>query len=272
MKLYFIFISFFISTFFFSGCSVKNFAYTEKNINNKNIIKSVDKYSYNNDLLFEWKISKGDRVEIQAYNQSSSAKGQLNELLSRGGEQFSQNRQGDEGILIGANGKVLLPLIGEVNILGLTESQAAAKLLSEYKKYLKNPYISVKVLNQKLFVLGEVKTPGVVLVTNGTMNLFEALAKSGDLTDYANRTNIKILRGSMRNPIIREVNLNDLNAIKLSSLILIPNDVIYVEPRGAKAIGLYYNEQLPFWRLIGAMLSPLTSTATSTAVIYGVTK
>lgn len=268
MKLYFSFLIPFIFTIFISGCSVKNLSYAEKNIDSNSTIKSIDNLTYKKDLLFEWKISKGDRVEIQAYNQSSSTAGQLNELLSNGGKRFVQQRNGDEGTLIGADGKILLPLIGEVNILGLTESQAADLLIKEYKKYLKNPYVSVKVLNQKLFVVGEVKKPGVVLVTNGTMNLFEALAQSGDLTDYANRTNIKVIRGSMRDPEIREINLSDLNAIKLSSLILRPNDVIYIEPRETKSVGLYYDEQLPFWRLISTMLSPFTSTA----VIYGVTQ
>ena len=58
-------------------------------------------------------------------------------------------------------------------------------------------------MNQRVFVLGEVNTPGVVAVTNGTMNLVEAIARTGDMTDYAERTNIKIIRGDLRKPMVR---------------------------------------------------------------------
>ena len=250
----------------FSACAVKNFSYLENN--KENFIMSVDDKMYKEDILFQWKIAKGDRIEIQAYNQSSSSiNGQLTKLLSGGGQQSSTQRYGDEGVLIKTNGMVLLPLIGSVKISGLTEDEAAEMLLKKYKTYLKHPFISVKILNQKLFVVGEVTRPGVVLVTNGTMNLFEALAQTGDLTDYANRTNIKILRGSMRNPEVREINLNDFKSIKLASLILRPNDVLYVEPRRQRASMLGADEEFPFWRLIGTILSPFTSAA----IIYGVT-
>jgi len=171
-------------------------------------------------------------------------------------------------MLVPPDGKILLPLIGKIKLTGLTEEEASAFLMKKYKVYLKHPYVSVRILNQKLFVLGEVKKPGVVLVTNGTMNLFEALAKTGDLTDYADRTDIKILRGSLRDPEVREINLNNFNSIKFASLILRPNDIVYVAPRASRAGMVGANEQLPFWQLIGSILAPFNSAA----VLYRVTK
>jgi len=266
MKFSTIFISFLL---FFTSCTVKDFNYMEKNQVKQSITTKIDDATYEEDKLFEWKISKGDRIEIQAYNQSSTAQnGQLTQLLSNGGQKYYTQRYGDEGILIKPDGLVRLPLLGAVKLSGLTEEQAAELLIEKYKKYLRHPFVSVKILNQKLFVIGEVKKPGVVLVTNGTMTLFEALAYSGDLTDFANRTNIKILRGSMRNPEVREINLNDFAAIKYSSLILRPNDVVYVEPRSSKADVVGVQEELPLWQLIGNILSPFSTAA----VIYGVTK
>ena len=253
----------------FSACTVKNYAYLEKNQNPEKTILKVDDKTYEKDELFKWKISSGDRIEIQAYNQTSSAaNGQLTHLLSSGGQKYYTTRYGDEGTLIKPDGKILLPLIGLIKIAGLTEDEAALLLIKKYKKFLKHPFVSVHILNQKLFVVGEVAKPGVVLVTNGTMNLFEALAQTGDLTDYANRTNIKILRGSMRDPEVREINLNDFQSIRMSSLILRPNDIVYVEPRADRADMVGADEELPFWKLIGAILSPFTGAA----VIYGVTK
>jgi len=251
------------------GCTVKDFNYMEKNQDKAKIIKKVDKKTYDQEKLFQWKISSGDRIKIQAYNQSSgSANAQLTHLLSSGGQQQYTQRLGDEGILVPPSGKVLLPLIGNVKLTGLTEEEASTFLIKKYKAYLRHPYVSVTILNQKLFVVGEVRKPGVVLVTNGTMNLFEALAQSGDLTDYADRTDIKILRGSMRNPEVREINLNDFNSIKLASLILRPNDIVYIASRANRAAMVGADEKLPFWRLIGSILAPFTGTA----VIYRATR
>jgi len=261
---------FLLVAFSFSACSVKNFKYIQEDNDdtNKTITKISDK-EYKNEKLFEWKISAGDRIEIQAYNQSStSSNGQLRQLLNSGGQKYYTQRYGDEGMLVTTEGKVNLPLIGTVKVLGLTEKEAAEHILKKYQVYLKHPFVYVKILNQKLFVIGEVNKPGVVLVTNGTMNLFEALATSGDLTDFANRTNIKILRGDMRNPEVREVNLNDFHSIKFASLILRPNDVVYVEPRDSKSSVVGVNEELPIWDLVSKVLAPFTSAA----IIYGVTR
>jgi polysaccharide export outer membrane protein len=269
MKLNITLLSIAILALSFSACSVKEFNYVEKNLNKKQVITKVDNETYKKDLLFQWKISKGDRIEIQAYNQSSnSSSGQLTQLLSNGGQKNFTQRYGDEGILIPNNGIVRLPLIGAIKLSGLTEDEASKLLISQYKIYLKHPYVSVKILNQKLFVVGEVKKPGVVLVTNGTMNLFEALAQSGDLTDYADRNKITILRGDMRNPEVREINLNDFKAMRYASLILRPNDVVYVRPRESRAEVVGVQEHIPTWDLVSKVLSPFTSAA----VLYGVVK
>ena len=258
-----------------SGCAVKNYNYFENKASDKNItetpkiITKVSDAKYKKEAMFEWKISKGDRIEIQAFNQSSNAKnGQLTQLLSNGGQQLITQRYGDEGILVPADGRVNLPLIGSVKLTGLTEKEASEVLIKHYKKYLRNPYVHVKILNQKLFVVGEVKKPGTVLVTNGTMSLFEALANRGDVTDYADKTDIMIIRGSLRNPQIRKINLTNLNDIRHASLILRPNDIVYVQARNSKASMVGAREKLPFWQLIGAVLSPFNTAA----ITYGVLK
>ena len=223
------------------------------------VIKKTSDKDFKKDMKFEWKITKGDRISITAYNQSAGAN-QLNRLLNTGGDTVQNTvRVGDEGILIGNDGTVILPLVGKVKISGLTEIEAGEKLIKEYHKYLRTPYVTVKILNQKLFVLGEVRQPGTILVTNGTMTLYEALATSGDLTDDAMRTNIKIIRGNLRNPEVHEVNLTDMSTMRFASLMLQPNDVVYVQPRTMKAINKNFTDQLPFFELITQMMLPFVS-------------
>lgn len=223
------------------------------------VTRQTSDEDFKKQMKFEWKIAKGDRVSITAYNQSASAN-QLNQLLSTGGDTTNYTqRVGDEGVLIGNEGTVILPLVGKVKIVGLTEGEAAEKLIKEYQRYLRTPYVTVKILDQKLFVLGEVKQPGTVLVTHGTMTLYEALATSGDLTDDALRTNIKIIRGNLRDPEVHEVDLTDMSTLRFASLMLQPNDVVYVQPRMMKAVNKNINDQKPLFELITQMLLPFVS-------------
>ena len=251
-----------IITLFFSACAVKDYQRFDKNQDVNRTITSVSDADYEKDKLFEWKIAKGDRVMIHVYSQASGANaGQLSDLLSRSGTESD-----GQGLLIDNKGTVQLPFIGPLRIMGLTENQAAEKITQEYKKYLKNPFVVVQLTNQKLFVLGEVKAPGVVPVTHGTISIFEALALTGDITDFADRTKIKIIRGSMRNPEIHEVDLTDFNKLKSASLILQPNDILYVASRDSKAKNAGYAEELPFWQLLSTIITPISQAA----ILYGV--
>ncbi len=258
----------FTALILFSGCSVKNFQRFEKNANTVRQVKQVSDSSYEKEKIFEWKIQQGDRVEIMAFNQSSGTGGQLSMLLNNGGQKVYTQRVGDEGTLIGPDGIINLPLIGNIKISGLTEKEATEKLIEEYKKYLRNPYVAVKILNQRLFVLGEVNKPGIVLVNHGTVSLYEALALSGDITDFANRTNIRIIRGDLRSPEVREVDMTDFKSLTANSLILRPNDIVYVAARDDRATTIGYQEELPWVSFISGLLAPFQTAA----VIYGVTK
>ncbi len=250
------FFLFFLAVMVLGGCTMNSEFRLFNEDDSASVIRQTSDKDFKKDMEFEWKIAKGDRISITAYNQSAGAN-QLNQLLSTGGE-AAQNtmRVGDEGVLIGNEGTVILPLVGKVKISGLTEAEAGEKLIKEYQKYLRTPYVTVKILNQKLFVLGEVSQPGTVLVTHGTMTLYEALATSGDLTDDAMRTNIKIIRGNLRNPEVHEVDLTDMSTLRFASLMLHPNDVVYVQPRTMKAINKNFTDQQPFFELISSMLTP----------------
>lgn len=267
-----------VAGIFFVGCSAnKEFVYFNQNMDENKIVKEVSDDEYEAEKRFEWKISPGDRVEITVFNQTGSTAagggaGQLNSLLGTSAQSTYLNPTGTEGMLVPPSGAVRLPLIGKIKIIGFTEAEAADKITDEYKKYLRNPYVEVKIRNQKLIVLGEVKAPGVVPVTNGTMTLFEALAATGDLTDDAMRTNILILRGDLRKPQVRQVNLTDMSALRLSSLILRPNDVVYVQPRYMKAINKEFAEKGQFFRFLNTIMSPfLTYRAIDQSYNIGIT-
>jgi polysaccharide export outer membrane protein len=88
------------------------------------------------------------------------------------------------------------------------------------------------------------------------MNILEAIAQSGDLTDLAERNNVKIIRGDLRNPTVRSIDLANIVALNESSLFLRPNDIIYVQPRNLKGYNKAFEEIMPFWNTISSILNP----------------
>ena len=261
-----------VATFYFSGCSQanKDYIYFNQGLEDEKIVKEVPDAEYAKELKYEWKIQPGDRVEIRVFNQSaSSAGGQMTSILDQSLTYMS--RSGVDGMLVPPDGKLNIPLIGQVKISGLTEKQASERLIQAYKKYLRNPYVSVKILNQRLFVLGEVRAPGVVPLNSGTMTLFEALARAGDLSEDGRRDNILIIRGDLRHPQIREVDLTNIKKLKIASLILRPNDIIYVQPRDFKAFNKGLEEKSQFFNFLSTIMSPfLTFSALDGAYDLGV--
>jgi len=236
-----------------AGCSLKEYRlFQGDEVSDEPTIVTEEEYKEDN--AFEYKIQPNDRVSIEVFNQVGSSQ-QISSIVdTRSAGQVQQEE--DSGFLVTANGTVNLPLIGATKLIGLTEDQAAKYLMKEYKVYLRNPYAVVRIKNQRIIMIGEVKNPGVIPITNGTMNLIEAIARSGDMTDWAMRTHIVILRGDLRHPETRVVDLTNMSALSLSSLYLRDKDIVYVQPRSAKGMQLFTQEVTPPFELISKILTP----------------
>ncbi|MDQ7046578.1 MAG: polysaccharide biosynthesis/export family protein [Sulfurovum sp.] len=181
------------------------------------------------DRSIEYRILAQDRLEVSLYKDPAQGSESLgsNEL----GQSMNAN-----GLLVDAAGYVNLPLIGKIKLAGLSQTQAADRITTKYEKYLNTPTVYVEVLNKRLFVLGEVKNPGVVKIDKEKMTLFEALATAGDLTDSAVRTEIVILSNSPKKGMqMRTVDLTNFDKMNYASLMLRPNDIVYVKPNDWKA-------------------------------------
>ena len=187
----------------------------------------------------------------------SSGSQQMNSILaSRDTMGTNVDYQDKVGLLVTQRGTVRLPLVGSIYVLGLTEDQASKMLITEYKKYIRNPYVTVEITNQRVIVIGEVRNPGVVPIVNGTMNLIEVISQSGYLTPLAERSNIKIIRGDLRDPEVRVIDLTDSQSLLQSSLLLKPNDIVYVEARQMDGYNKAFEEIVPFFSTVSSILNP----------------
>ncbi len=239
----------------FSGCSTKDYELLQSKY------VASDLSGEKVDILFENKVAIHDRLAVSIHNLDDTGSDPLSDMVSSSsGKQNSSLPAGEQnGLLVNSQGKIMLPLVGSVKVSGLTISQVSEKLTKLYKKYIKNPYVTVDILNQKIFVLGEVKKPGVVPVQNETITIFEVLARSGDLTDYANRRNIKIIRNIDGKYRMTSLDLTDYMALNSPDIILKRNDVVYVAPRSMKAVNVGVKEITPILGIISSTISTYAS-------------
>lgn len=200
----------------------------------------------------EYRILPQDRLNIILYkNPEQTSAVALQDL--------GQNMN-SEGILVNAAGYITMPLIGKIKVAGLTQTQAADRIINDYKTYLRTPSVYLEVMNKRVYVLGEVKNPGVVKLDKEKMTLFEALAFAGDLEDSAVRDNIIIVSNDPQNGLVmRSVDLTNFDTMNYAELMLRPNDIVYVQPDGWKEFRVASNNFTAPFETISKIASPFVT-------------
>lgn len=198
--------------------------------------------------VVEYKIAPRDRLSIQVFNHP--------ELSTRSA---NLDPKSEKGIVVSADGTVAMALVGRVRVEGMTKEEASAFLTREYAKFLKVPDVSVEILNQRVYVVGEVNKPGVVPLINESMTLIEAIAQAGDFNVYSQRSSVKVLRGDLRHPAVSTINMTRLASLSNADLMLHSGDVVYVEPNRMRAVNVNINEYLPALQLINNLITPFVN-------------
>ena len=130
------------------------------------------------------------------------------------------------GFTIGSKGDIEIPTLGKIPIEGLTVEEAKSKIQTRANDFLINSTVIVKHINFEITVLGEVNRPGTYTVYKDNITILEALGLSGDLSDYANRKKIKLIRDNK----ILYIDLTEIETLYSQNFVLKSDDVIYVEP------------------------------------------
>jgi polysaccharide export outer membrane protein len=137
------------------------------------------------------------------------------------------------GYLVNQEGLIAFPMLGEIKVTGMNKTQLAAYLTTQLKekKLLSDPIVSIRFLNFRVSVLGEVAKPGVYSVPNEKLSLLEALGLAGDITIYGKRENVLVIReDDNARKVLKKVNLNSKEIFESPYYYLRSNDVVYVEP------------------------------------------
>ncbi len=139
------------------------------------------------------------------------------------------------GLLVDNQGTIQLPKIGKLQVKGLTKSELTQQIQIALIPFLKDPVVSIRFMNYRVTVLGEVVRPMTISVSNERISVLEALGMAGDLTAYGNRNNVLIIHENEGKKEFHRVNLNRMDLFRSPHFYLQSNDVVYVEPNKAKA-------------------------------------
>ena len=165
--------------------------------------------------------------------------------------------------LVDNKGFIDFPVVGPIEVGGLTKSMCEQLIHDKIKPYLnaaENPVVTVRMSNYKISVLGEVNRPGMFTVGNEKINILEALAQAGDLTIYGVRDKVKLIREDAKGrKEIHVINLNDANLISSPYYYLQQNDIVYVEPNKVKARNSAVGQTTSLWFSATSILVSLTS-------------
>lgn len=151
-----------------------------------------------------------------------------------GNQGYATGAPSSLGYLIDAEGMIDLPVIGKFKLAGLTRIQATEFLKEKMAAYLKNPTVSIRILNYKVTVLGEVRNPGTFTIPNERITLPEALGIAGDLNITALRKNILVIRDVDGKKTETRIDLTSKELFSSPVYYLHQNDIVYVEPNRAK--------------------------------------
>lgn len=177
---------------------------------------------------FEAIIQPGDILSIHVTSLSVEASSFFNVQGEKTDQQVANT------YLVDATGTIEMPLIGEVDVAGVTSQIAKQHIKKKLEQYLVNPTVNLRIRNFKVTVLGEVQQPGVYTIPNEKITLVEALGLAGDLTIFAKRIDVLIVREQNGERKFFKADLRSKELFESDFYYLHSNDIVYVEPGKGK--------------------------------------
>lgn len=182
------------------------------------------------------KLQSDDQVQIVI----SSISPEAAQLFNLMGSAITSGGAGSQVLqsiyTISPSGNVTIPGIGDIKIAGLTTDQAKIAVRDAVVPFLKDAVVSTTLMNFRVTIMGEVTRPSTLQITGEKINVLEALGMAGDLTVFAKRNNIKVIRKAGDKVEVANLDLNSSEVMRSPFYNLRQNDVVYVEPVKRKGL------------------------------------
>ena len=140
------------------------------------------------------------------------------------------------GYLVDENGEITFPFLGQLHVAGMNKSVLTDSLTSKVRQYASDAVVTIRVMNFKITVLGEVKAPGSYSIPSERVTILDVLGLAGDLTVFGKRNNVRIIREFNGKREMGTINLNDGQIFNSPYFYLRQNDIVYVEMNDRKIV------------------------------------
>ena len=132
----------------------------------------------------------------------------------------------------------------------LTVEEAKAKIQEQIDIYLKKTMVIVKLVNYNISVVGEVQRPGQFKIYQDKINIYEVLAMAGDMTTFAKREDVVLVRKTEKGSKVHHLNLLEDVLLESELFYIMPDDIIYIQPVKGKNFAF---TQFPYALLISSI-------------------
>lgn len=184
--------------------------------------------TYQQEEDYQYRLRPNDIISIRV---ASSTPSEFNFLSYQNDQEMDSYRANDPlltGFDISVDGTIFLPVIGKIEVAGMTLDEAREKIREIVAEYLESPAVVLKLLSFQVTVLGEVEKEGTFVVYNPRLTVLDAIARAGGLTDFGDPETIKIVRNHVDSVEVAYVNVLEENIIASPYYYLRPDDIVSV--------------------------------------------
>lgn len=235
--------------------------YTASCVPNKRIIYMQERDASESPLKYaselmpydveDYKLQINDIVDISIRTSSK----ELNELFKEFDIGNMQNNMMMQGAMAGGDaffmtgftlddrGIIEMPLLGELQLAGLTTEQAKKVIEDRMTEFVNREdlFVRVRLGGIRYSALGEFRRPGKHNVLQNRVTIFEAIAHAGDLTEVAKRDELVLVRQYPGGTRMYRIDLNNKNILTSEYFFIQPNDMLYAEPMKIRELGTGVN-------------------------------
>lgn len=239
---------------------------------------STDKEIRNDVQVESIRLRPSDKISIIVHCNGVELMNQFNlpyvsRYVGSTNENVGLTNQGISGYIVDAAGNIDFPVIGKIQVAGLTRAEVADKIKNELQAQdlVRDPVVTVDYMNLYVSLMGEVARPGRYALTRDAMTVLDAISLAGDLTIFGRRDNIRVIReeGGVQKTYLLDLRSME-GLVQSPAFYICQNDIIYVEPNDMRTRQSTVNGNTvlstSFWISIASLAATIVSTVTVVAM------
>jgi len=203
------------------------------------------------------------------YVKITSTNKEINEYFNLNNRNITSNAQNSnfylDGFTVNDSGYVQIPVLGDVKVSGLNMKEVSELLQEKTDMYLNNAIVNVKLVSFFLTFLGELNTQGRITVYQDDINILDAVALAGGVSDYGDKRNVLVVRKTQNGTKTFHMDLTKRNLLLSDKFYMLPNDLVIVEPLRNKTFRMSVMDYT-------MVLTTITSTITMVLLIMNLSK